>query len=60
MRSSTRLVDPTLFKKLCDELTREVNPLRMEGRANLEAARSEVKRIDRKMEKLVQALLAKT
>ena len=55
-----RLMDPGLFKDFCDEFTREMNRLRMEGRATLDAARSELRRIDREMEKLVQALLAET
>ena len=55
-----RLMNPTLFKDFCEEFTREMNRLRMEGRATLDAARLELKRIDREMEKLVQALLDET
>jgi site-specific DNA recombinase len=38
------LMDPALFKEFCDEFTREMNRLRMEGSTSLEAARSELKR----------------
>jgi len=51
------LMDPELFKEFCDEFTREMNRLRMEGRASLEAARSEVKRIERDLDRAVQAIL---
>jgi site-specific DNA recombinase len=36
-------MDPALFKEFCDEFTREMNRLRMEGSASLETARSELK-----------------
>jgi site-specific DNA recombinase len=36
-------MDPALFREFCDEFTLEMNRLRMEGRASLEAARSEIK-----------------
>ena len=45
----SKLMDPALFREFCDEFTREINRLRMQGRASLEAARSEVKRIDREV-----------
>ena len=38
----SKLMDPALFREFCDEFTREINRLRMQGRASLEAARSEV------------------
>jgi site-specific DNA recombinase len=47
------LMDPTLFKEFCDEFTREMNRLRMEGSATIEAARSEVRRIERELDKLL-------
>ncbi len=51
------LMEPVLFKEFCDEFTREVNRLRMEAGASLEAARSELARINRELPKLVQRVL---
>ena len=51
------LMEPALFKEFCDEFTREVNRLRMEAGASLEAARVEAARIDRELRKLVQRVL---
>lgn len=53
-----RLMDPDLFKSFCDEFTREMNRLRMEGRASIHAAEAELKRIDRELKKLLKAILA--
>ena len=50
-------MDPTLFKEFCDEFTREMNRLRMEGYATIEAARSEVRRIERELDKLLELIL---
>jgi len=47
------LMDPALFKEFCDEFTREMNRLRMEGSASIEAARSEIKRIERELDTLL-------
>jgi len=51
------LVDPALFKEFCDEFTREMNRLRMEGSASLETARSELKRIERELDTLLNLIL---
>jgi len=51
------LMDPALFKAFCDEFTREMNRLRMEGSASLEAARSELKRIERELDTLLNLIL---
>jgi site-specific DNA recombinase len=51
------LMEPALFKEFCDEFTREMNRLRVEGRESIEAAKSEVKRIDRQLDKLVKLIL---
>ena len=51
------LMDPTLFKEFCDEFTREMNRLRMEGSATIEGARSEVRRIERELDKLLVLIL---
>lgn len=52
------LRDPAMFREFCEEFTRELNRPRMDGRATLEAARSEIKRIDRELDTLVDMILA--
>jgi site-specific DNA recombinase len=52
------LMDPALFKEFCDEFTREMNRLRMEGRAAIDAAQAEVKRIERELDRLMKLILA--
>ncbi len=52
-----KLMDPALFWEFCDEFTREMNRLRMEGGATLTAARAEVKRIDRELDTLLNLIL---
>ncbi|MGK9235799.1 recombinase family protein [Inquilinus limosus] len=54
----THLMEPELFRQFCEEFTREVNRLRMEGRASLESARAERDRIERDLEKLMKLILA--
>jgi site-specific DNA recombinase len=54
------LMDPALFKEFCDEFTRQMNRRRMEARAGIDAARSELRRIEREFETLMQALLKGT
>ena len=51
------LMDPGLFKEFCDEFTREENRLRMDGRAAIDAAKAEVKKIDRDLDMLVNLIL---
>jgi hypothetical protein len=51
------LMDPALFREFCDEFTREMNRLRMEDRASIDAARTEVRKIERELEKLMQLFL---
>ena len=51
------LMDPKLFKEFCDEFTREMNRLRMEGSASIEAARAEVMRIERELDTLLNLIL---
>ncbi|MFV3131289.1 recombinase family protein, partial [Niveispirillum sp. KHB5.9] len=50
------LMDPALFKEFCDEFTREMNRLRMEGRASIEAAQAELHRIDKQISATVDAI----
>ncbi len=52
-----KLMDLGLFRVFCDEFTREVNRLRIQQHAQTEAERREHARIDRDLDKLVQALL---
>ncbi|MBV1703170.1 MAG: recombinase family protein [Hyphomicrobiales bacterium] len=52
------LMDPALFQEFCDEFTREMNRLRMEGRASIDSADAEIKKIDRELEKLLKLILA--
>jgi len=51
------LMDPTPFEEFCGEFTREMNRLRMEGSASLEIARSELKRIERELDTLLNLIL---
>ena len=53
----THLMDPELFKVFCDEFTWEVNRLRMERDADLINQRKELERIDRELDKAIQAIL---
>nr|WP_234892282.1 zinc ribbon domain-containing protein [Agrobacterium vitis] len=52
------LMEPELFKEFCDEFTREMNRLRMEGRASIDVAEAETKRIDRELDKLMKLIMA--
>lgn len=51
------LMDPTLLKEFCDEFARKMNRLPMNGRASIDAAQVEVKRIERELEKVMQLFL---
>ena len=53
----TRLVDPALFARFCEVFTQEVNRLRMDSRANINAAQAEVEKIDREEKKLMDLYL---
>lgn len=46
-----------LLAEFCEEFTREMNWLRMEGRASIDAAEAEIKRIDRELDKLMKLIL---
>ncbi|RQP04040.1 MAG: recombinase family protein [Paracoccus sp. BP8] len=52
------LMQPELFKEFCEEFTREMNRLRMEGRATIDAAEAEIMKIDRELDKLMKLILA--
>lgn len=51
------LLDPALYREFCEEFTREINRLRGEQRSTLDAARAEIKRIGRELERLVNLIL---
>jgi archaellum component FlaC len=55
---SHHLTDAELFKEFCDEFTSEMNRLRLEGRASIDAAEAEIKRIDRELDKLMKLIKA--
>jgi flagellar motility protein MotE (MotC chaperone) len=49
--------DQELFEEFCEELTREMNRLRMEHRASLSAAEREIDRIEARRKKLVESIM---
>jgi site-specific DNA recombinase len=51
-----KLMRRDLFEDFCREYVRELNRLRMEHRAGLSSARSELATVDREIRKLVQAI----
>ncbi|WP_271593818.1 recombinase family protein [Bradyrhizobium sp. CCBAU 65884] len=53
----THLMEPELFKEFCQEFTREVNRLRIERGADIEAQRLELERTERELDKAIQAIL---
>ncbi len=53
-----RLMDPELFAVFCEEFTHEVNQARIEARTTLDAARREIVRIDRDLDRLLKLILA--
>ena len=53
----SHLMEPELFKAFCDEFTREVNRLRIERDADIINRRKELDRIERELDKAIQAIL---
>ena len=53
----SHLMEPELFKTFCDEFTREVNRLRIERDADVVNRRKELDRIERELDKAIQAIL---
>ena len=53
----SHLMEPALFKAFCDEFTREVNRLRIERDAAVINRRKELDRIERELDKAIQAIL---
>jgi site-specific DNA recombinase len=52
-----KLLRQDLFHEFCDELTREMNRLRMEHRASLSAAEREIERIEVRRKKLIEMVM---
>ena len=53
----TPLMEPELFKEFCDEFTREVNRLRIERSADIISQRKELERVQRDLDRAIQAIL---
>ena len=51
------LMEPELFREFCAEFTREVNRLRIERGADLEGWKRELDRVDKELDKIVDAIL---
>nr|WP_280516136.1 zinc ribbon domain-containing protein [Pelagibacterium lentulum] len=51
------LMEPASFREFCDELTKEVNRLRIERGADLEGWKHELQRVDRELDKIMDAIL---
>ena len=49
-------MEPELFREFCAEFTREVNRLRMERGADLEAARRELDKVGRQISQIIEAI----
>lgn len=50
------LMDPGLFTEFCAEFTREVNRLRMDQSAALAGKRNELKKVEREIRKIIEAI----
>ena len=50
------LMDPALFATFCEEFTGAANRLRMEARADIEAAKAEIARIERELDRMVDMI----
>ena len=50
-------MEPELFAEFCQEFTREMNRMRSAGREAIDSAESEVKKIDRDLDRLVDMIL---
>ena len=53
----SHLMEPELSKAFCDEFTREVNRLRMERHADVINRRKELDRVERELDKAIQAIM---
>jgi hypothetical protein len=50
------LMEPKLFREFCEEFTHEMNRLRADGRAAIDAAKSELGRVERQIKLTVDAI----
>ena len=50
------LMSPALFKEFCEEYTREINRLRMEASSGLAAKRAELKKVERHIRTMIEAI----
>lgn len=50
-------MEPALFEAFCKEFTKEMNRLRMDASADIAGKQAELKKIERQLEKLLDALL---
>ena len=53
----SRLMDPELTKVFCDEYTAHINSIRMERNAGIERDRKELIKVEREMEKVLEAIM---
>ena len=51
------LIEPSLFKEFSEEFPREMSRLRMEGRASIDGADAELRRIERELDKIMDLYL---
>ena len=51
-----QLMHPDLFKVFCDEFTKEMNKLRMNGRANIDAAIAELAKVEKQINGIINAI----
>jgi site-specific DNA recombinase len=52
----THLMEPNLFKKFCEEFTREVNRARIERSASIVGHREELEKVERDLDRAIQAI----
>ena len=50
-------MDPELTKVFCDEYTAHINRIRMERSAGMERDRKELVKVEREMEKVLEAIM---
>ncbi|ARQ02719.1 DNA invertase Pin-like site-specific DNA recombinase [Pseudorhodoplanes sinuspersici] len=53
----THLMEPSLFREFCEEFTREVNRLRIERSSSIVGQRKELTKVQRDLERAIQAVL---
>jgi hypothetical protein len=53
----THLMEPKLFKEFCEESTQEVNRTRIERSASIVGHRKELEKVERDLNRAIQAIL---